>query len=1038
MKLRLLGPLELAAGRGLVSIGGPRQRVVLSVLAMNANRVTPIDLLIRALWGEAPPETARAQIQTSISSLRKLFGGKHGNPDAIQTRPPGYLLEVAPADLDSQRFTDLVAEARAEADRGKLADAAATLRTALALWRGPMLSDIESDLVQREAASFAASKITAIEKRIRLDLALGWHEAICGELAALVKEYPLNERFSEFWMLALYRCGRQADALEVARRTRSVLVAELGIEPGHDLQKLETAILNRDPSLDLQRPGSAAVAVRTESAPVQAPPRTAPEVVPVPRQLPPSVADFTGRVAHIEAIKQALAEENLDEYAMRIVAISGKGGVGKSSLAVRVAHELGELFPDGQLYGDLANPSGDDSTATLLARFLRALGVEGASVPDDPQERAELYRSTLADKRVLVVLDDVTSEDQVLPLLPGSGTCAVITTSRMRLSGLFGARWLAIDVLDAETSMALLAKIIGSARVRAEQDVARELVRICGGLPLALRIAGARLASRPHWRIAALVARLQDEAGRLDEFTYRGFGLRFNIDLTYRSLAPRAKRLFRLFVLVRAPDLPAWTAAALLDTDLDDAEEVLERLVDAQLLDAVEYPGEQLRYRVHSLIRIYAMERLVEAEPMPERNRALQRVLGAWLALAESAHRDEHGGDYAVLHGTAPRWYPPHGARIAVENLMDWWDSERTALVAAVRHAAEAGLDELCWDLALTSAPLFEVKGCYDNWRETAMLGLEVTERTGNRLGHAAMLYSMGTLHLAQKRLPDAENCFAEALDRFTAEGSDHGRALVLRKSALIDGMHGDPDAMLAKNRESLALMRAVGDRMGEAQVLRCIATVLRDEGDTDSACELLDESLAICREVGSLRGEAQVLYQYASLRMETGNFASARRELVRVHDIVNQVGDGVGEACALYGLGVARYREGDTAGAEVTAQQALELAQSTGERLIEGQVLYLLGEVGFGRADVTSSAAYLSDAAILFEELGSALWVAKTLILQSAVSVASGHVGAAAEQAGRALDLLRGLKSSEAARLLAELDGAHAGMLADCGADSH
>lgn len=1036
MKLRLLGPLELATGRSLVSIGGPRQRVVLSVLAMNANRVTPVDLLIQALWGEVPPETARAQIQTSISSLRKLFGGKGGRPDAIQTRPPGYLLEVAPADLDSQRFTDLVAEARGEADRGQLADAAATLRTALALWRGPMLADIESDLVQREAASFAARKVTAIEKRIRLDLALGWHEAICGELAALVEEYPLNERLSEFWMLALYRCGRQADALEVARRTRSTLIAELGIEPGHDLQKLEKAILNRDPSLDLRSAGDAVV--RGESArPATA--GIAREAVRVPRQLPPSVADFTGRDAHIAAIKRALAEDEPDDYAMRIVAISGKGGVGKSSLAVRVAHELGELFPDGQLYGDLANPAGEDTTTTLLARFLRALGVDGAAVPDDPQERAELYRSTLAGKRVLVVLDDVKNEEQVLPLLPGSGTCAVITTSRMRLSGLSGAHWLAIDVLDPETSMGLLAKIIGPARVRAEQDVARDLVRICGGLPLALRIAGARLASRPHWRIAALVARLQDEAGRLDEFTYRGFGLRFNIDLTYRSLAPQAKRLFRLFVLVRTPELPAWTAAALLDTDLVDAEEVLEQLVDAQLLDAVEHPGEQLRYRFHSLIRIYAMERLVESEPVPERNQALQRVLGAWLALTESAHRDEYGGDFAVLHGTAPRWSPPDGGWMgAVDDLVDWWDAERAALVAAVRHAADEGFDELCWDLALTSATLFEVKGYHGNWRETTMLGLEVTERTGNRLGHAAMLYSLGTLHLAQKRLPDAEKCFAEALDMFTVDGNDHGRALVLRKSALVDGVHGDSAAMLAKNRESLALMRAVGDRRGEVQVLRCIATYLIDEGHTDSARELLDETLAICREIGCLRGEAQVLYQYASLRMQTGDFAPARQELARVHDIVSQVGDRIGEACALYGLGVALHREGSFDEAEVTAQQALSLARTTGERLIEGQVLYLLGDVWLGRADVTTSAAYLTGAEILFEQLGSALWLAKTLILRSVVNLASGHEGIAAAQAGRARVLLRGLQSTEAARLLAELDGVHAGTFAGSGADRH
>ncbi len=1031
MGLRLLGPLELAVGRRLVSIGGPRQRVVLSVLALNANRVTPVEVLVDALWDESPPSTARGQVQTCISSLRKLFGGDGGHPGAIQTRPPGYLLEIAASDLDSQEFTDLVAQARGQADRDRAADAAATLHRALALWRGPMLADIDSDLVQRGAASFEASRLAAIEERVRLDLALGRHEAISGELAALVEDFPLNERLAEFRMLALYRSGRQADALEVARRTRNTLVAELGIEPGHDLQNLETAILNRDPALDLEPVGTGSAHAGETRAPATTPARSAAEPAVVPRQLPASIADFTGRNAHIAEIKRVLsAEGDPAAYAMRIVAISGKGGVGKSSLAVRVAHELGDFFPDGQLFGDLQNPAGmDDPTAKLLARFLRSLGVSGTAVPDDPQERAEMYRSVLAGKRVLVVLDDVTSEEQIQPLLPGSSTCAVLVTSRMRLSGLSGAHWIDIDVLDTEQSTGLLGRIIGPDRVRAEPTAARELVTICGGLPLALRIAGARLASRPHWRIAALVARLEDEASRLDEFTYRGFGLRFNIDLTYRSLTARAKRLFRLFATVRTPDFPAWVAAALLDTDLVDAEEVLEQLVDAQLLDAVDYPGEHLRYRLHSLIRIYAMERLVGTEALDERNQALNRVLGAWLALAEDAHREEYGGDYTILHGGAPRWRPPDGGGVAAAgNPMDWWDSERGALVAAVRQAAAAGLDELCWDLALTSVTLFEVKGYYDHWRETATLGLDVARRAGNRDGHAAMLYSLGTLHLAQKRLPEAERCFAEALEFFTADGNDHGRALVLRNSALVDGLHGDSGAMLAKYGEALGLLRAVGDRMGEAQVLRSIATFRIEEGEIAAACELLDESLAICREVGCLRGEAQVRYRFATLYLETEQLEPARRELARVRDIVHQVGDRIGEAYALYGLGIALRKEGRLDAAEATLQRALTLAKQIGERLVEGQALHLLGEIGLVRGDDTTGAAYLADAGGLFEELGSALWHAKTLILQSDVQAGKGNEVAAKEQVGRARSLLNRIESKEATRLLTQIDDARSG----------
>ena len=625
---------------------------------------------------------------------------------------------------------------------------------------------------------------------------------------------------------------------------------------------------------------------------------------------------------------------------------------------------------------------------------------------------------------MLVVLDDVTDEEQILPLLPGSSTCAVITTSRMRLSALPGAHRIGVDVLDAESSLGMLAKIIGPARVRAEEAVARDLVRLCDGLPLALRIAGARLASRPHWRIAALVARLEDEASRLDEFTYRGFGLRFNIDLTYRSLGPQAQRLFRLFVVMRSPDLPAWTAAALLDTDLATAEDVLEHLVDAQLLDAVDYPGEQPRYRFHSLIRLYATERLIESEPVAERDQALRRVLGAWLAFAEDAHREEYGGDFTVLHGGAPRWRPPGGGRVAVgRDLMEWWDSERAALVAVIRHAANGGFDELCWDLALTSTTLFEVKGYYDDWRETATVGLEVTERTGNRRGNAAMRYSLGTLYLAQKRLCEAQRCFAEALEIFTADGDDHGRALVLRNSALVDGMHGDSVAMLGKYRESLRLMRSVGDRMGEAQVLRSIAALRIDEGDTATAYELLDESLGICREVGCARGEAQVLYRFASLRLEIGQFEAARRDLDRVLDLVHRTGDRVGEAYASYGLGVALHREGRLGDAESTLRRALYLARVLGERLVEGQALHALGDTSLADGQDDAARAYLTEAADLFEELGSALWHAKTLILQSEVDAGHGRRDAAAERSRRIRELLRGLRSKEAARLLSTVD---------------
>ncbi|MFL6120413.1 BTAD domain-containing putative transcriptional regulator [Actinophytocola sp.] len=943
------------------------------------------------------------------------------HPGEIRTRPPGYLLDIPTSDLDTEEFTHLTATARTKADAGDLTEAAAILRQGLALWRGPALADVDSELVQRAAAKFEDARLSAIEERIRLDLALGRHQSLNGELATLVDEHPLRERLAEFRMLALYRSGRQADALEVGRRTRAVLVEELGVDPGPDLQKLEAAILNRDPMLDLRT----TVVVEPPAHELVPERQPAPAPLSSPRQLPGSIADFIGREDNIEEIKQLLSGDPTDSYALRIVSISGRGGVGKSSLAIRVAHELASAFPDGVLFGNLQNPGEGDPTSELLARFLRALGVNGPSIPEGLYERAQLYRSKVAGRRLLVVLDDVTNEEQALPLLPGDPSCAVITTSRMRLSGLSGAHWVDVDEFDTDGAMDLLVKIIGPARVRAEEDAAAELVRLCGGLPLALRIVGARLSSRPHWQIASLVRRLLDQARGLDEFSFRGVGLRLNIDQTYRGMNAAAQRLFRLFTVVRAAEFPEWTAAALLDMDPIDATDVLESLVDVRLLDTIEYPGERVRYRFHSLVRIYANEQLMEVESEAERTAALTRVLGGWLALAEDTHRKEYGGDYTILHGDAPRWRPPDdGYGVPERNPMDWWAAERGSLVAAVRQAASVGMDELCWDLSLTLVTFFEARGYFDDWRESAQLGLAVCESTGNRTGTAAMLYSLGTMHMYQKRLPEAEQQFQLATKMFEVDGNVHGLALVRRNLALIDGLSGKSRAMLAKYQDALSMMRQVGDRMGEAHILRSVANYWAQEGDHETARTMLEESLAICQEVECLRGEAQVLHRMAYLHLKTGEVELASLEFNQVLLIVRAIGDRIGHVYGLYGLGVVRWREGQLDGAESAFELALSAAKEIRERLIEGQALCALGGIRLARGDAGTGIAQLEEAGRLFAELGSSLLHAKTLILLSRVHSENGDRPAAARLLEQARQLLSCLDSPEATRLLAQLDG--------------
>jgi tetratricopeptide (TPR) repeat protein len=860
-------------------------------------------------------------------------------------------------------------------------------------------------------------------ERIGLDLELGRHEEIIGELTALVKEHPLHERFHEQLVLALYRSSRQAEALEACRRVRDTLVAELGIDPGERLQRLERAILNRDTDLDVAAPG--------HSSSHSGPGKDAEAPNMVPRRLPASIGDFTGRDRHRTEIKAVLsAEPGGKGFGTRIVSIAGKGGVGKTTLAVRVAHELRESYPDGHLYGVLESPTGVNQASAVLARFLRALGVNGGAIPEDADERADMYRSRLAGKRVLVVLDGATSEDQVMPLLPAGPGCAVLVTSRTRLSGLPGAHLVNLEEFDVDLSMEMLAKIVGEDRMRTEYDAAVQLVEFCGGLPLALRIAGARLASRPHWRLDVLVARLRNSVRRLDELSYRGMELRSSIGLSYAALPPEARRLFRLCALATTPDFPEWIAAPLLDMDPYDAEEVVESLVEAQLLDTVRYPGERLRYRFHDLIRVYANERLNTDEEPDTSAGAVERLLGAWLARAERAHRKEYGGDYTILHGDAPRWYPL-GGDVEIGNPMEWLESERRSLVFAVHLAASAGLDEMCWDLAHTSVTLFEVKGYFDDWKETAERALAVTEKNGNRRGQAVMQYSLGAMRLFQNRLDDSERRHKLALALFREVGDVHGSALVLRNLATVDRMRDQVPAMTAKYTEALAGMREVGDLVGEAHILQSLAKVSLDAGDFGLARERLERALVCCDQAKYMRGEAQVLSRFADLHLDTNQVEQAHQALNRVLLIVRSTGDRIGEAFALYRLGVVRQRTGRLDNAETTLRHALSLARQLGVQVVEGQTLYALGEIALTTGLAAAGAEYISEARKHFEELGSAVWQAKTLVLLSDVCQGSGEFVQARAHLDDAIRLLEPIDSVEATRITDRLQRMRTALLA-------
>lgn len=1034
MEFRLLGPLELVDNGQQLNVGGPRLRIVLAMLALEANRVAPLEQLIEAVWGTEPPVTARSQIQICISGLRRTFADA-GRSNAIGTRASGYLLSIGVDELDITRFGRMVASARDLAGCGRAVDAVEELHNALGLWRGPALQGIDSEVVQRGAPQLDELRLAAIEERVRLDLVLNRHDKVIGELFELVEREPLRERLYGSLMLALYRAGRQAEALECYRRMRAIFVNELGIEPGKELQQLETAILNQDPSLDLRVPHEVVVARGPVTAPEPEPVTGADSgpgiesavvgLVP-PRQLPSDIADFTGRSGHIAEIVRFLGvdqEQMVGRYSVRVLSITGKAGVGKSALAVRAAHELQEHYPDGQLYANLRGVTGSAGSSEVLSRFLRALGVPGPAVPEDQAECGSMYRSRLAAKRILVVLDDVADEPLVQALLPGSPSCALIVTSRSRLTGLPGARCVNLDVFDTDLSIDLLSGIAGEQRVRAELPAATQLAEFCAGLPLALRIAGARLAHRPHWRVSQLVRRLQDEAGRLDEFKHGSLELRSTIGLAYHGVDESAQRLFRMFALLSAEDFADWTATALLDADVTESEDTLERLVDAQLLDVVTLPGERSRYRFHDLIRVYARERLHEAERADESRAAVERVLGCWLSLVRQAHCREYGGDFTILHGDAPRWQLP-GAVVdeLVEDPMAWWESERQPLVAAVRQAGELGMDELCWDLALTSVTLFESKGYFDDWRETAELALAACEWADNRRGAAAMLYSLGSLAIHQQDLAEAERRFAPAFAGFQEIGDRHGQMLVLRNMAQIDWLRGDHAAMLGKYDIALAGLRAVGDRAGEAHVLSNIAKARLDEENHEPARDMLNAALAICREIRCERVEAQVIFRLGELYLRTHEVGPAAQAFEWALRLVRKNRDQIGECHSLNGLGRAQWRQGNIGAAEATLIQSLRLAKQVGDRTVEGRSLLALGEIALAGSSHPVALIHLTAARALFDKLGAGPLQARVRMILFELHTATADYSAAITELMTAQSILDNLGSPEAARLRAEL----------------
>jgi DNA-binding SARP family transcriptional activator/tetratricopeptide (TPR) repeat protein len=925
IRLRLLGPLEVTGPGGPVPVVAPRRRAILAMLLLRAGYVVPVDRLIDAVWGDAPPATAKAQVQICISALRRVLD-EAGLPGSIKRHSSGYIAELSGDHLDVQVFERLCRDADEAVARQEPAVAAALLQQGLALFRGAPLDGMTGGTLESAAAHLVEQQLGTTEKLIDLRLAAREHRELVGQLTDLVAVHPLRERFRGQLMQALAGSGRPAEALEVFRAGHRLSVDELGLEPGPELQQVHRTILEGGHD---ERPVDVAPAAEEPAAATPAPA--------APRQLPLDDTHFCGRGAELERLCALLSPGPERPSSPKIAVISGRAGVGKSALAVRAAYDAAAAYPDGQLYAKLDGSSANPlPVAAVLDRFLQALGVPGVEIPAGVDARAAMYRSLTAERRLLIVLDDAGDEEQVQPLIPTGPHSTTLVTTRFRLPLLAGAEQLEVAPLAPAAGLELLRTV---ADRTPGPDLAR-LVELCGGLPLALRIVGARLAARPHWRAADLISRLVDDDRRLDELAHGSMTVRRSLRRSYQRLTQPARRAFRLLSGVRITEIASWSAAPLLGVDTLLAEDAVEALVDARLVGIHATPAAPVRYRLHDLTADYAQELACAEDGAAERSAAMQRLLGTTMYLGQEAHRRQYGGDFTLIHGTATRRTLPAPL---VDRLLDqpmrWLQDERHLLVAAVRWAQDEGLDELCWDLAVTAATLFEWGGYFDDWQLTHDISLAAVQAAGNQRGEAMLTHSIGALYLRQDRRAEAHSKIIDAVERFQQLGDKHGRALALRNLAVLDRLAGDHRAAMRHNESALTALRDAGNRAAEADVLANMAQLNVDVSRNAEAEELIKAALVAIRDLDSTRVHAQVMYRYGELCRQQGRLEDADRVFENMLTAVRGDGDQAGEAHALYGLGLNELRRDRHQAAEMLMRQASTLAGPHGERRIEARI---------------------------------------------------------------------------------------------------
>jgi tetratricopeptide (TPR) repeat protein/DNA-binding SARP family transcriptional activator len=855
-----------------------------------------------------------------VSQLRKALStaGVAREDAELVRKGSGYVLRTDPLSVDAHRFRALVDRARAVAD----ADRITLLGEALRLWTGPVLDGAAPAATRdRLCRGLDEARLAAVEDRLDAKLRCGLHRDVLGELPGLVDAHPLRERLVAQFMLALYRDGRAGEALALYRDARDRLATDLGLDPGPDLRALERAILRDDPAIAAPAPTIAAQALTVAAA----------STGPVPAQLPLAAAGFVGRTAELEWLDAVAGDPDQVPAGAPVVisAIAGTAGVGKTSLAVHWAHRSVGRFPDGQLYVNLRgfDPTGPAMTAAEAVRgFLDALGVAAQRVPATLDAQAALYRSLIAGRQMLVLLDNARDADQIRPLLPGSPSTLVVVTSRNRLSSLVaveGARPLTLGLLSADEARDLLARRLGPGRLATEPQAVDDIITLCARLPLALAIVAARAVAHPSLSLRALATGLHDTLDRLDSLTGEDpvTDIRAVFSWSYHALSPAAARLFRLLGLHPGPDISAAAAASLGGQPLRDVRATLAELSRAHLV--VEHvPG---RYTLHDLLRAYAGELAHTHDPDDERQQAIHRTLDHYLHTANAADRLLYPArDSLTLTALRPGTTPQHLANH--QQALEWFAAEYPVLLAAVDHAAATGFDTHTWQLAWTLASFLERRGHWHDWVAAGRAAVAAAGRLADLPAQAGAHRILAGAYTRLGRFGDAHTQLRHALDVAALVGEPAGQAHTYRNLAYVQERQGRHAEALDHARRALDLYRAAGHRHGEARALNNIGWLHVLLGDHRQALTCCQQAIALHQELGNRLGQADTWDSVGYAHHHLGQHTEAIDCYQHAVNLYRDLGNRHGEAETLIHLGDSHHAAGNPEAAREAWQHALTI----------------------------------------------------------------------------------------------------------------